>query len=105
MATADKGVWLDKDTGKVVRSQPQRGRLLVSEGKEITDNVQAIMDRYEDNYANFEQATAPSNVERRDGEADLDGMTKAELIDEAARRDVEVAASWTKAEILDALNG
>lgn len=65
MAEAKNGVWLDKDTGKVVRSQPQRGRLLVSPGKEITDNVQAIIDRFEDNYDNFEQATAPA-VETRE---------------------------------------
>lgn len=66
MAEAKNGVWLDKDTGKVVRSQPERGRLLVSAGKEITDNVQAIIDRYEDNYATFEQATAPAAEETRD---------------------------------------
>jgi crotonobetainyl-CoA:carnitine CoA-transferase CaiB-like acyl-CoA transferase len=35
----------------------------------------------------------------------LDDMTKDELIDEADRRGVEVAKSWTKGEILDALNG
>jgi hypothetical protein len=104
MAKNDNGVWLDKDTGKVVRSQPERGRLIVSAGKEITDNVQALMDRYEDNYANFEQATAPTNVETRAGEVDLDDMTKAELLDEADRRGVDVNKSATKAEILDALS-
>ena len=66
MASNDNGIWLDKETGKVVRSQPERGRLLVSAGKEITPNVQALMDRYEDNYATFEQATAPADVETRD---------------------------------------
>ena len=35
----------------------------------------------------------------------LDDMTKAELLDEADRRGVEVNKSATKAEILDALNG
>lgn len=65
MAEAKNGVWIDKTTGKVVRSQPERGRLLVSPGKEITPNLQAVIDRYEDNYANFEQATAPAVVETR----------------------------------------
>lgn len=35
----------------------------------------------------------------------LDGMTKAELLDEAERQGVDVNKSATKAEILDALNG
>ena len=105
MASNENGVWLDRDTGKVVKSKPARGRLLVAPGKEITANVQAQMDRYEGNYANFEQATAPDNVEKRAGEVDLDDMTKAELLDEADRRGVDVNKSATKAEILDALNG
>jgi hypothetical protein len=37
--------------------------------------------------------------------AGLSDMTKAELIDEAARREVDVAQSWTKAEIIEALEG
>ena len=105
MAKAENGVWLDRETGKVVKSKPARGRQLVAPGKEITSNVQALMDRYEDNYATVEQATAPDNVERRAGEANLEDMTKDELVDEADRRGVEVAKSWTKAEIIDALNG
>jgi hypothetical protein len=105
MAKNENGVWLDKESGKVVTFQPERGRLLVSPGKEITDNVQAQIDRYEDNYANFEQATAPDNVEKRAGEVDLGDMTKDELLDEADRRGVDVNKSATKGEILDALNG
>lgn len=38
------------------------------------------------------------------GAGGLDGMTKAELVDEAERRGVEVSSSWTKQEIIDALN-
>jgi hypothetical protein len=104
MAKNENGVWLDKATGKVVTSQPERGRLIVAAGKEITDNVQAVIDRYEDNYANFEQATAPTNVEKRAGEVALEDMTKAELLDEAERRGADVNKSATKAEILDALS-
>jgi hypothetical protein len=37
--------------------------------------------------------------------ADISDMTKAELLDEAARREVDVASSWTKAEIIEALEG
>ena len=35
----------------------------------------------------------------------LDDMTKDELIDEADRRGVDVAKSWSKGDILDALKG
>lgn len=66
MAEAKNGVWLDKETGKVVRKEPARGRLLAAPGDEITDDVQATIDRYEDNFATFEQATAPDNVETRE---------------------------------------
>lgn len=66
MASNENGIWLDTETGKVVKSQPERGRLLLAAGKEITPNVQSLMDRYEDNYANFEQATARGDVETRD---------------------------------------
>ena len=41
-----KGVWLDKDSGKIVKSRPARGRQLVAPGKEITAREQAIIDRY-----------------------------------------------------------
>ena len=34
---------------------------------------------------------------------DLGGHTKAELVELAAKRGVEVASKWTKAEILEAL--
>ena len=82
MATADKGVWLDKESGKVVRKEPARGRLLVAPGDEITDDVQATIDRYEDNYANFEQATAPADVETRE----------ASPADEPAKKATKAAA-------------
>lgn len=65
----ENGVWLDRETGKVVKKQPARGRLLAAPGAEITANVQAIIDRYEDNYATFEQATAPAAEETRDDTA------------------------------------
>ena len=38
-------------------------------------------------------------------EADLDGMTKDELLAEAERRGIEIASGSTKAEILTALKG
>src|SRR5687768_5206519 len=100
MASKNDGVWLDRETGKVVTSEPARGRLIVAPGKEVTSNVQALIDRYEGNYATVEQATAP-DVETRS----LDSMTKDELLAEADRRGVDVNKSSTKAEILDALNG
>mgnify|MGYP000514640670 CR=1 FL=1 len=45
-----KGVWIDTDTNKVVRSEPVNGRLIVGVGEEITDAVQATIDRYEGNH-------------------------------------------------------
>lgn len=70
MADNDNGVWLDLDTGEAVTTQPQRGRLLVAPGDEVTDNVQSLIDRYEDNYATIEQATAPDVPETRSADAD-----------------------------------
>lgn len=45
-----KGVWLDKDTGKVVRTQPSCGVQLVPPGKDVDEKAQALIDRYEANY-------------------------------------------------------
>lgn len=57
-----KGVWLDKDTGKVVKSAPARGRQLVAPGKDIDSaEVDAIVERYESQY---EVATAPDTTEK-----------------------------------------
>ena len=57
-----KGVWLDKDTGKVVKGkQPARARQLVAPGSTLEqDKVDAIVDRYENN---VETATASGDVE------------------------------------------
>lgn len=106
MAKNENGVWLDTESGEVVNEQPARGRQIVAPGKEITPNLQRIIDLYQANADTqaVEQATAPANVETRTT-SDLADMTKAELLDEADRRGVEVAQSWTKGEILDALNG
>lgn len=59
MAEAKNGVWIDKDTGKVVRKQPTRGRQLVAPGKDVGKTEQAFIDRYETNYetAQAEQFT------------------------------------------------
>lgn len=78
MAKSDNenGVWLDRDAGKVVKKQPVRGRLLAAPGKEITSNVQAIIDRYEDSYATFEQATAPAVEETRGDKPAKKGNSK-----------------------------
>jgi len=52
-----KGVWLDKDTGKIVTGkQPARARQLVAPGSDMEqDKVDAIVARYE---ANVETAKA-----------------------------------------------
>jgi hypothetical protein len=53
---------------------------------------------------------APSSEEygaskAKESETNLDKMTKAELIEEAAKRGVEVSESMTKAEIVAAIEG
>lgn len=52
-----KGVWLDKDTGKIVKGkQPSRARQIVSPGSELEqDKIDAIVERYQ---SNVETATA-----------------------------------------------
>lgn len=40
------GVWLDTDTNKVVRSEPENGRLLASPGVEISPEIQARIDLF-----------------------------------------------------------
>lgn len=58
----NKGLWLDKDTGKVVKKQPSRARLLVSPGKDAnSETVKALVSRYEENY---ETASAPDDTEK-----------------------------------------
>lgn len=49
MASKDKndaGIWLDKDTGKIARKPPRRGRLLVPAGEEVDDAAQAVIDQH-----------------------------------------------------------
>ncbi len=75
MADNKNGVWLDRETGKVVTSQPVRGRLIVTPGGKITKNVQSLIDRYEANYATVEQATAPDVPEKREAGGTCAGTT------------------------------
>ena len=51
--TSATGVWLDKDTGKVVTKAPHRGRQLVAPGHEVTPELQANIDLNEANHATF----------------------------------------------------
>ncbi len=67
MASNDNGIWLNKETGKVVKSKPSRGRQIVAPGREVTANLQNIVDLYEANSDTtaVETATAPPAVETR----------------------------------------
>ena len=57
-------------------------------------------------FAQRAKAGAAENKQVQTAEAkSLDDMTKAELLEEADRRGVDVNKSATKGEILDALNG
>lgn len=47
------GVWLDKDSGKIVTTAPHRGRLLVAPGHEVTDELQADIDRQKADHDTF----------------------------------------------------
>lgn len=47
MADNKHGVWLDKDTGKVVHGKPPaHAKLLVAPGKDVTKADQATIDRF-----------------------------------------------------------
>lgn len=39
-----RGVWIDTETGAIVRDEPEHGRQLVVPGDEISDDVQARLD-------------------------------------------------------------
>ena len=67
MATAKDGVWLDHESGKIVKSQPSRGRQIVAPGKEMTPKLEALVDLYEANTdtRSVETATAPPAPETR----------------------------------------
>lgn len=57
-----KGVWIDKETGKVVNSPPHRGRLIVSSGSDLPkDKIDELVERYT---ADVETAAAPDNTEK-----------------------------------------
>lgn len=42
--TANTDLWIDRETGKVVKKQPARGTLLAREGSRITPAVQVRLD-------------------------------------------------------------
>lgn len=44
MAITKTGIWLDKLTGEIVHTEPERGRLLVPVGDEVPDHVQVMLD-------------------------------------------------------------
>lgn len=52
------GVWLDSLTGKIVRKEPERGRVLVHPGDEIPEHLRAAVSDGE------ERAVAPSKREK-----------------------------------------
>lgn len=60
MATADKGIYVDTKSGKVVRSQPEEGVQLVAPGEEIPADgpVAALIDA-----GSYEKAADVSAVE------------------------------------------
>ena len=60
MSKASKtGLWLNSVTGKIVRSEPERGRVLVHPGAEIPEHLRAVID------GGAERAVAPKNRETR----------------------------------------
>jgi len=59
------------------------------------EELEALIDAY---YSAQEEADATEEL------PDLSTMTKAELIDYANEHGVEVSESWTKAEIIEAIN-
>ena len=67
MATAKDGIWLDHETGKVVKKKPARSRQIVAPGKELTPQVEALVELYEANAdtRSVETATAPPAPETR----------------------------------------
>lgn len=56
MATSKTGIWLDKLTGKISTTEPERAKVLVHPGAEIPEAVQATLD------ARTQKAAAPEKA-------------------------------------------
>ena len=51
MADITKGAWLNTDTGNVVHTEPENGRLLLAPGSEVTAEVKDMIERFAADYA------------------------------------------------------
>lgn len=56
----DSGVWFDKKSGKVVKSQPVEGRQLVAPGHEPSATEQRLIDAYSGDTAPAATVTSKS---------------------------------------------
>lgn len=105
MAYKNLGAFLTKVTLKAISKLDQAD---VDECMRIAENVTAWANAgtITSEQLDLLLAALPVNFEEEAEEpADLEGMTKAELIEHAQFIGVEVRESWTKAEIIAAIEG
>lgn len=105
MAYKNLGTFLTKVTLKAISKLDQAD---VDECMRIAENVTAWANAgtITSEQLDLLLAALPVNFEEESEEpADLEGMTKAELIEYAQSIGVEVRESWTKAEIIAAIEG
>lgn len=108
-AKADVRGWRDRRTGELLVSRRhtpeeveayERDRALSALAADDAEEVLAM--EVED----FSSEPAGGNgTEVETLDASLDDLTKAELLDLAEERGVEVSKSWSKAKIIEALDG
>lgn len=100
---SDRALYLNADRTEVVEEgDPEAAFLLVGAGSEIDDADAA---RYGlGSHAKSAAKAEDKQVASPDEDKSLDSMTKDELLAVAGERGVDVKASATKAEIIDAID-
>lgn len=102
---SDRRLYLDKDHNVVEADDPNKLTLLVAEGGRLS---QEDVEKYGLNTEaepEAENVSAASSDAENEPPDDLESKTKAELLEMAGARGVDVKTSQTKAEILAALQG
>ncbi|WCO67879.1 hypothetical protein PO878_03965 [Iamia majanohamensis] len=86
MAESTNGVWLDKATGKIVHSQPERGRQIVPPGRSATNAEKATVELYRENTETVAAELHDAPTEGRAVQSSHMGSEKAPVKKAAAKK-------------------